>query len=138
MAIFSIFIEQIQNVMNYSAERHTEVDKTTDAPRSFPSGVFVIGRAENAYYTECGNHVRNSEIERISANIDYINSLNKDELKAYYRERRKAENDNPESRGAGLGLIEIARRSTAPLEYEFTRLDDEKSFFSLFATVLIG
>ncbi len=134
MAIFSIFIEQIQNAMYYSAEREIIPEEIVT---NSSSGVFVIGQTGNAYFMQCGNYVKNSQIQRLTDSINYINSLNKDELKAYYRERRKSDNDNPESRGAGLGLIEIARRATSPLKFEFSQLDNEYSFFSLYATVAV-
>ncbi len=123
--------------MNYSTERSVAVSDDIDKHDISPSGLFIIGRTNDTYFTQCGNHVKNSEVEHITANINHINSLNKDELKAYYRERRKAKNDNPERRGAGLGLIEIARRSSSALEFEFTEVDEERSFFSLYSTVSI-
>ena len=33
--------------------------------------------------------------------------------------------------GAGLGLIDMARKATAPLEYSLHAIDDGLSFFSL-------
>ncbi len=131
-SIFSIFVEQIQNVFNYSAEKQISADN--NMPNS-SIGIFIIGRTETAYFTQCGNKISNDELPIIESNIKHINSLNKEELKAFYREKRRSQNNNPKSLGAGLGFIEMARRSSSPLEFEFTRLDDDYSFFSLYATV---
>ena len=40
--------------------------------------------------------------------------------------------ETPEgSKGAGVGLIEIARRSSRPIEFDFTDVDSRFSFFAL-------
>ena len=67
--------------------------------------------------------------------IDYLNTLDKQELRKIYREKIRAENDDPDSQGAGIGLIEIARRASSKIEYRFTPLDSGDTFFTLFVTV---
>jgi len=47
----------------------------------------------------------------------------------------KSENDNPESKGAGLGLTEIARRATSKIEYEFLPYGEDLSYFTMYVTV---
>jgi hypothetical protein len=62
--------------------------------------------------------------------LDAINSKDKDELKLYYQERLS--NSKVSSKGtAGLGMIEIARKSGNKLDYEFLKINEETSFFSL-------
>ena len=51
-----------------------------------------------------------------------------------YRERLKLSPDQS-SKGASLGLIEIARRSTVPIECQMTPTQDGLSFFMIKATV---
>jgi len=60
--------------------------------------------------------------------------MNKDELKVLYKEQLRAE---PEagSKGAGLGFMEIARRATKPIEFDFADLDANHAFFALKATI---
>ena len=60
--------------------------------------------------------------------------MNKDELKAVYKEQLRAE---PEvgSKGAGLGFMEIARRASKPIEFDFTDVDAHYAFFALKATI---
>ncbi len=38
-------------------------------------------------------------------------------------------------RGAGIGLIEIARRVSKPLEFDFVTIDERTAFFALKASV---
>ena len=39
------------------------------------------------------------------------------------------------SKGAGLGIMEIARRASKPIEFDFTDVDDCYAFFTLKASV---
>ncbi|MDF2816038.1 MAG: hypothetical protein K0Q81_2238, partial [Paenibacillus sp.] len=41
----------------------------------------------------------------------------------------------PDHVGAGLGLIDMARKATVPLEYSIIAQDDSLSFFTLKAIV---
>lgn len=138
MSIFSIFIEQVQNILNYSAERKFIVNQESNSLIEVPTGIFILGSTNRDYFAQCGNKMKTSQVDQIIKCIKHINSLTKSELKDYYRQQRRAENENPESKGGGLGFIEIARRATAPLEYDFIKMDDEYSFFALLATLKIS
>jgi hypothetical protein len=131
-SVFSVFIEEMQNILNYSAERLATTETTESELRV---GVVVIGHKDNGYYILCGNRVYNSDVEVLKSNIESICHMNKDELKALYKERRRME-PSPGSKGAGLGLIEMARKATGPLEYSFVPIDDVLSFFTI--QVVVG
>ena len=68
--------------------------------------------------------------------IDYLNSLDKQGLRQFHREMVRNENTNPDSQGAGLGLIEIARRATAPIGYSFEPISDGLSFFTMYVEII--
>lgn len=133
-ALFSVFIEQVQNILNYSAERWdcTRVDSENEL--SF--GAVVIGKEKDGdYFIYCGNRIYNKDISLLKSKIDELKDLSKDELKALYKERRKMD-PPPGSKGAGLGLVEIARKSGKPIEYSFRDIDAEFSFFTI--KVVVG
>ncbi|PKM90609.1 MAG: hypothetical protein CVU87_01980 [Firmicutes bacterium HGW-Firmicutes-12] len=133
LSVFSMFIEQVQNVLNYSAEK---LSKTEEDGNELRIGVSVIGYEENGdYFIYCGNRVYNYDIPRISESIEQVRNLSKDELKLLYKERRRME-PQPGSKGAGLGIIEMARKSVIPLEYSLVKIDEEFSFFSI--KVVVG
>jgi len=133
ISVFSIFIEQVQNVLNYSADR---LHKSDELDNELRIGMVVIGREENGkYFIYCGNRIYNHDIAKITDNLELIRKLSKDELKALYKERRRMEPE-PGSKGAGLGLIEMARRSVSPIDYSFEKIDEEFSFFSI--KVIVG
>ena len=60
--------------------------------------------------------------------------MNKEQLRALHKERLRA---GPEegSKGAGLGLMEIARRASKPIEFDFADVDDKHAFFTLKVSV---
>jgi hypothetical protein len=56
--------------------------------------------------------------------------MSRDELKVYYKEcRKKKKTDSV--KGAGLGFIDMARKSSRPLDYSITPIDGENSFFTM-------
>jgi hypothetical protein len=60
--------------------------------------------------------------------------MSKDELKALYKEQLRAAPEEG-SKGAGLGFMEIARRASKPIEFDFTEIDANYVFFALKATI---
>jgi len=136
-AVFSIFIEQINNMMMYSADKDIKNDDEGN-PQEISKGVFILGVQGTTYFIQSGNLVTKYSAGILKERIDHLNTLDKKELRQYHKERLKAENDNPESKGAGIGLIEIARRSSTPIEYEFLPYDDERQYFTIYITVNQG
>jgi len=130
--VFSVFVEQMNNMLSYSAEKaQFEADELhSEAPK----GTFVLGTRGDHYFIQTGNVMANHTVELVREKIDHINSLDKKELRKYYKQKR-LENDNPESRGAGLGIIEIARRASGKLEYTFVPYEEGYTFFTLFVTI---
>lgn len=131
-SVFSVFIEQMQNILNYSAER---VSKPQDIEHDLRVGVVVIGHENDGYFILCGNKMYNTDVPALSEKLELIRNMNKEELKKLYKERRRMD-PAPESKGAGLGLIEMARKGAEPIEYDFLPVDEEFSFFTI--RVVVG
>ena len=136
-SIFSIFIEQINNVMMYSADKEYKTDPSGKS-LEISKGIIILGVEETTYFVQCGNVITDKNAEILKARIDYLNTLDKKELRQYYKQQLNADNDNPESKGAGIGLIEIARRASDSIVYEFEPLGDGLKFFSMYITVKQG
>jgi hypothetical protein len=125
---FSIFIEQVQNVIRYS-EHQGESGEPAGG-----SGLIMVGFEQGRYFIVCGNFVQQDKVDRLKARLDHLVTLDKDSIRQYYREKLR---EPPEegSLGATIGLIEIARRSSLPIEYDFSPSDAASSFFCLKAYV---
>ncbi len=125
--VFSILVEQMQNVVRYSVER--------DVPSGacggeVAHGQVVVGREKDGhFFVACGNKIRATDTPKLRERIETLRKMNKDELKAYYKEQRKL--GKRTAKGAGLGLIEMARKATRPLEFDVVEVDEETSFFSM-------
>jgi hypothetical protein len=75
-----------------------------------------------------GNLIEGYKIEGLSERCEYINKLAPEELRDYYIKQRRRPTGGV---GANIGLIDMARRSGNPLEYQVVKIDDEFSFFAL-------
>jgi len=130
--IFSVFVEQVTNMLMYSAEKE-KFDKTKSEDISV--GMLVLGYTGSTHFIQTGNVIKNENIELVKGRIDHLNALDKQELRQYHKEMMRGDNDNPESKGAGLGLIEIARRITGPIGYSFEPVDDLLSYFTMYVEI---
>ncbi len=61
--------------------------------------------------------------------LEHINTLDKEGLKGYYKELIKS-SEISDKGGAGLGFVDIARKSGQKLEFDFEKVNEEYSFFS--------
>jgi hypothetical protein len=123
-------------MMMYSAER--EQKNSPEGQQEISNGIFMLGIKNNEYFVQCGNVVTDNSAEILKNRIDHLNTLEKKDLRQYYRQQLKAENENLESRGAGIGLTEIARRASGLIEYEFEPCGEGKQYFSMYVTVQQG
>jgi len=129
LKVFSIFIEQAQNILYYSAEKeHQTIENNCG------SGIMIVGYEQSHYYVSCGNLVENRIVESLRQQLQALQQMDKEALKAYYKEQRKK--DAPlDSKGAGLGFIDIARKTGQKLIYSFLTINEKRSFFILTSTI---
>jgi hypothetical protein len=128
--VFSIFVEQMQNIIRYSAEKII----VPDVGNELRLGIVIVGSKDNAYYVLCGNRIENSDREKLSDMLVRIQEMDKNELKEYYKKKRKSARIG-ENRGAGLGFIEMAKKASEPIMFEIRKLDEHHSFFTFKAVI---
>ena len=90
----------------------------------------MIGKNDNEYIITSGNPVTNDTKDKIIDKLEQINKLDKDGLKALYKDIIKTGSIS-EKGGAGLGFVDMARKSGEKLVYDFKEIDGDSSFFSL-------
>ena len=125
--VFSVFVEQAQNIIRYSSDK---VVGGADRGVELSSGMVSIGRQNDHFYIVCANTMRQDCVEKLRSRLAVLRDMDKDEIKAYYREKLREESEE-DSRGGTIGLIEIARRASAPIEFDFLPIDAETTFFCL-------
>ena len=128
-SVFAVFVEQMQNIIRYSAER-LPPESNADDIRDFSYGILTIGREGPDYVVQAGNLIEASEVSAMRQRLSDIQGMSRDELKSAYKQKLRSEIDEI-NRGAGVGLIEIARRATKPIEFDFMEIDDQHAFFGL-------
>lgn len=136
-SVFAVFVEQMQNIIRYSAEKaQSSLPPAADAKalQEIRYGILTIGKEGNDYVVCAGNLVERADVERLRAKLTRIRDMSKDELKVLYKEQLRAEPEEG-SKGAGLGFVEIARRASKPIEFDFTDIDANYAFFALKATI---
>jgi hypothetical protein len=128
MDVFSVYIEMTQNIRNYAtAKGFNDVDSTATV---------MIAAAEPGHYAVCaGNLVETEDGHALLDRIRTLAGLDKAELKALYKQQLRQPHSEVKGRGAGLGLLEIARRSTHPMEASLDPLQPGRAFFSLRAII---
>lgn len=126
--IFSVFIELSQNIMHYSAEKEYIDDKEIGV------GILLFLESDNTYNIISGNLMDNKKVEKLKTHIDKLKSMSQSELKESYNDQIR-QLRNSESKGAGLGFIDICRKSDGNINYEFFQIDDTNTFFSFIAKI---
>jgi hypothetical protein len=124
--LFMFVLESLQNV-----SRHSK--KSLHANMS----LVVYSKAETGYTVTTGNVLPTSGIDKLRKRLDEINNLETTEIRNVYRQMlSNAEFSN--KGGAGLGLIEMAKKTGNKLDYDFVQLDKDYSYFILSKTVDAG
>lgn len=116
--------ECFQNVVRHGS------GKGSDTSNFLSSGSFLIRFQNNKCFIASRNAVPVSRVDDLQKKIHDINSHSGVELKAIYKDIL-SEGRISEKGGAGLGLIEMARKTDNKLHFCFDRIDDEFSDFYL-------
>jgi hypothetical protein len=119
--VFNVMVECLQNIVKHSQKGTNILDKA----------IFIIGQTEETYEIATGNFISNIEIASLTKKIEQVNNLDKIGLKELYKDLIKNKDGLSDKGGAGLGLVDIARKSGHQIEYLFNKHDDKNSFFSL-------
>ncbi len=116
-------LESLQNVSRHSnGSQHAKMS------------LVVYSKVTDGYTVTTANVISSSNIEDLKKRLDEINDLNTNEIRSVYRQML-SNSEFSNKGGAGLGLIEMAKKTGNKLDYDFIPLDDENSYFILSRTV---
>ncbi len=116
--VYFIMVESLQNIT-----RHQENTRAVQG-----AGYFIIQGLQNGYFITSCNQVAASSVNSLRGKLEMVNSLDAENLKNYSAEILQAGEISAKG-GAGLGLIEMARKSGHKLKYHFEKIDPENSLF---------
>lgn len=118
-AVFSVYVEVCHNILHHSSQHQI--------------GGLEIRCEEDTIVIESRNCITTQQKEGLKKRLEHLNRLDKVQLRQAYLEQRKKEG-NQREQSAGLGLIEIAKRSMGPLEYQFEQ-EGSQQVFHLFIRI---
>ena len=121
--VFNVMVEALQNIVKHS-------DELVDGQIRSHAAIFLIGKEKNRYSIMSGNPIRKNNIDKLKKALEHINGLDKEGLKELYKEIIKNTTIS-EKGGAGLGFVDMARKSGEKIEYSFPELNAEYAFFCL-------
>ncbi len=128
---YHILVECLQNVYHHM-ESLQEADLKDSEERT---AIFMIANGVGEQYIIItGNLILKNKVADLQSKLEKINTMNAEELRAYYLETL-SNTELSDKGGAGLGMIDIARKSGHKINFSFNEVNDKYSFFSLAVTV---
>ncbi|HBX52587.1 MAG: hypothetical protein A2W98_09975 [Bacteroidetes bacterium GWF2_33_38] len=119
--VFHVLVETLQNLYRHS-------DEIIDSEAG--NGLFIIGKKDDIYYIITSNKVSKVHKPNLEKALEEVNNASKEELKEMYKKQIN-EGKISNKGGAGLGLIDIARKTGEKLSYQFLQIDANYFFFIL-------
>ena len=136
-SVFAVFVEQMQNIIRYSAEQVRSDIKDETSSSDMSVGILTIGRENKVFVVQSGNLVRQEDVHALRARLERVQTMSKTELKSLYVEHLRRDTDG-DSKGAGVGIVEMAWRASEPIEFDFSPVDEGHVFFALKTRVYCG
>ncbi len=121
--LFMFALENLQNITRHGAGKREDL-----------TSLVVYNKNAEGYTISSGNALRKSEVRGLRRNLERINSLEPDKIREVYRSMLQNSVVGKKG-GAGLGLMEMARKTGNRLDYDFYPIDDKYSYFILSKTI---
>ncbi|TLX77152.1 hypothetical protein E9993_05575 [Labilibacter sediminis] len=125
--VFNVMVECLQNISKHA-------DSLSEDDQKERRGIVMVSKGEESYNIITGNVIKNSKVPGLRESLEQVNSLDKKGLSTLYKTQMR-EGKLSEKGGAGLGLIDIAKKTGSTLTYQFKEIDEELSFFILTSTI---
>jgi len=117
-----LLVECFQNIVKHGLPENRVDSETSE------SGIFTFRNHDHCFSINSINLVVKEDIPALSKLVENVNSLKGLNLKELYLHQLENNEINLKG-GAGLGLIELARKSGNDLLYEFSSVDDRFARF---------
>jgi hypothetical protein len=124
--LFMFVLENLQNITRHGSVSNDEI-----------TSLVVYTKTNDGYNVSTGNALKTKDVKGLRKNLEKINNLNPDKIREVYRAMLQDSSIGHKG-GAGLGLIEMARKTGNKLEYDFFPVDKTYSYFILSKTVDAG
>ena len=124
--LYHILVECLQNI-----NRHAEGIFEENAQHEYPGrGALLVSRTDKHYRVITANIILKKRVSELQSFLEKINHLSDEALTELYKEKL-TDGKLSSKGGAGLGFVDIRRKTANPLEFHFIENDAETSFFLL-------
>jgi Family of unknown function (DUF6272) len=123
--LYSVLVECLQNMVHHG-------DSMEGLPTIGDSGkvtLLLLTSETDSYCVHTGNCIGNKKIDELKEWLDTINVLSPEEIKSSYK-KILDKGDLSDKGTAGLGFLDIARKSGQKFSYQFQRINNQYSVFS--------
>lgn len=128
MDVFGVYIEMTQNIRHYATA--LDYDEITGL------ATVTVARTEDGHYmVKAGNLVEEADGNALLARVEALAAMDKAQLKAAYKEQLRKPREKGVGSGAGLGLLDMARKSAEPMTATLAPVTGGRHFFSLCAVI---
>jgi hypothetical protein len=122
-----LMIESFQNIIRYG-------DEPVNKQFRYRKEMFMVRNIGGTFYIGSVNLIENKKIKYVNQKLQEVNRLDGKELNELYR-KILTNNQFTQAGGAGLGFIEMARKTSQKLHFDFEEIDDTYSYFYLLIKV---
>ena len=125
--VFNVMMECIQNIVRHSESYQEDIYGKNNA-------IFSLAKTDDHYFVLSGNPLFTQDVEKLEGRLKEINLMDAAALKEEYKRIIK-QGKISDRGGAGLGFIDMSRKSANKIRFDFEKINDELSFFSLRMTI---
>ncbi len=129
--VFHIMVESLQNIAKHAFNSFSGQSLQNSNPNH---GILMVSRNKKRYYIITGNLIEATKTESLSTSLNELNKLNKKQLDELFK-NQLIKGSISEKGGAGLGLIDIRRKTGNELEFHFLPIDQLYSFFIFISSI---
>lgn len=120
--VYHVMVECLQNIGKHS----DNID--SGKPEVPGTGIFLVSRSDEGFNVITGNPIANARIQDVASMLEKVNGMSEDEIKAYYKQKI-LESRISEKGGAGLGFIDIVKKTGNRIDFHFEKINNVTSFF---------
>ena len=119
--VYHVLVECLQNICKHGDEKEYTDD------RAIGKGILLVGNNDSQYIVTTGNLIDNNHVNPLTKTLNKVNSLNPQELKEHYKQALINSRISDKG-GAGLGFIDLVKKTGNKIQYTVRKVDEEFSF----------
>ncbi|RLD38710.1 MAG: hypothetical protein DRI74_03005 [Bacteroidetes bacterium] len=128
--IFNIAVEELQNLLHHTRDFSVK-GEPDDKVRVVQ---FSFSEEEDFFLLKTSNFLLKKHLKIVEEKINFVNKLSKGELKELYR-KVLTNNQISDKGGAGLGFIDMRRKSGLDLIYDVEYFDNDLARFTFLVKI---